>query len=145
MVACSCEDKMAKQLPQDMLNKTWVLVKKEINKTPEVFPENDTYPVTLTFFPDNKFHGRHDANVYEGAYSIQSDKISLTITNVTDVSDIEWYLDYIDKLLYVSEITLTDTDMQMSNIDNSLIFNFVSKAKFEQDYFGLEEWYNLTK
>ncbi|MCL2597750.1 MAG: hypothetical protein FWD66_08895 [Paludibacter sp.] len=122
------------------LYKTWILVKKEINMINTVLPEDDAYPITLTFLPDNKFHGRHDANTYEGTYIIQSDNISLSVTSITDVNDIEWYWDYINQLSNVRKFVLKDVDnLQLLNENNSNTFYFMSKNKFEEEYFELEE------
>jgi heat shock protein HslJ len=106
----------------------------------EKLPENDRYPITLTFRSDTTFYGRHDANSYDGKYKLEKDNISLTDISGTDCGDIEWYLSYIVKLHSMSKITLTDTTLKFSN--KSLIFNYISKEKFERDYFKLEEWYN---
>jgi hypothetical protein len=122
------------------LDKTWILVEKEINGVKESLPEDEPYPVTLTFFSDTAFRGRCDENTYKGIYFIQSDNISLIHMFMTDGSATEWVLNYIDKLSSFNKIALTDTTMQLKS--RSLICYFVSKEKFEKDYFKLEEWYN---
>jgi hypothetical protein len=125
------------------IGKTWVLVEKEMNAVTEMLPDDDLYPITLTFQSDTTFHGRHDANIYRGEYNMLSNNILLRITGVTDVGDIKWYRDYLNELESISKMALTDSTMRFSNNNNSLIFNFVSKEKFEKDYFELEEWYNF--
>jgi len=127
--------------PQELLKTTWVLVEKEIDGVKEMLPD-EPYPVTLTFLSDSTFCGRHDANTYDGTYKMLVPNILLTITRITDVSDIEWYLNYLKQTTTISRIALTDSTMRLSN-NNSLILNFVSKEKFEKDYFKLEEWYNF--
>jgi hypothetical protein len=117
-------------------------IEKEINNVKEKLPEDDRYPITLTFRSDTTFYGRHDANSYNGKYKLEKDNISLTVTMATDCADIEWYYNYIDTLCHISmsKIALTDTTMKFSN--KSLILNYISKEKFERDYFELEDWYN---
>ena len=124
------------------LLKTWILIAKETDGVKEALPEDDMYPITLTFTTDNRFYGRHDANVYEGTYSMQADDILLNITMITDVADINWYWSYIDKLSSMGKVVLTNTTMQLSN-NQTLIFNFITKEKFEEDYFELPEWYDF--
>jgi hypothetical protein len=129
------------QVKKETLCKTWVLVKKDIGGAAEMLPENDAYPVTLTFLADNKFHGRHDANVYEGTYNIQSGNILLTTTFITDVADIKWYSDYLNNLGSICNVIIGSHEIQLSDENNANIFHFVDIDKFENEYFKLEEWY----
>jgi hypothetical protein len=128
-------------MPKDTLCKTWVLVKKDVDGAAETLPENDAYPVTVTFLSDNKFHGKHDANVYEGTYNIQSGNILLTATSITDVTDIKWYLDYLHKLGSIRNVVINSYEMQLSDANNSNVFYFEDIDKFEKEYFKLEQWY----
>jgi len=124
------------------LGKTWVLIEKEINGEKEMLPE-EPYPITLTFFSDTTFRGRHDANFYGGKYNLRLDTISLNLTELTDVWTGYWFWNYVPKLSFIDKISLTDSTMQFSSSDNSLMFNYISKEKFEKDYFELEKWYNF--
>jgi len=119
----------------------WVLIEKEINGIKEMWQEDHVYPITLTFFTDTTFKGRHDANRYEGKYKVLGGNILLNFTFMTDVFTGYWYESYMGKIIKINRITLTDSTMQLSDND-SFIFNFISRKKFENDYFELEEWYN---
>jgi len=136
------------QEPHSLLG-TWVLVEKEKDGVIETIPEDDPYAmfsiycviVSLNFISDTTLHGRCEANVYKGTYHMYSDNISLTY-GVTDVMGSEWYWSYINKLGYMHKVSLTDSTMQLSD-NHSSIFNFVSREKFERDYFELPAWYNF--
>jgi hypothetical protein len=130
------------QEPYSILG-TWVLVEKEIDGVKEILPENEIpYLVTLTYFSDTDFHGRCDANTYEGIYHRQLDNISLRLNSITDCSGTDWYWSYLSELSATNKVVLTDTTMQLS-YNRTLIFNFVSREKFERDYSELPEWYNF--
>jgi heat shock protein HslJ len=123
-----------------IIGQTWVLIEKVIDGVKEKWPEDDTYPVTLTFRSDTTFHGRHDANSYDGKYTILVNNFSVTEFGSTDCWDIEWYRSYLEQLRHLSNITLTDSTLLLSN--RSLILSYITKEKFERDFFKLEDWYN---
>ena len=138
-------------ITDDNLCQTWVLIKKEINNTIELLPVNDKYPVTLTFYPTNGFCGRHDANSYEGKYEINQDTISFSNIFVTDVCDIDWYLNYLSELGKTNKVLISsqcentnNMQLQLSNNDNSIILYFINKKWFEETYSEFEEWYNCV-
>ena len=106
-----------------------------------MWQEDHVYPITLTFFSDTTFCGRHDANTYDGKYKMQAGDISLMFTMLTDTWTGYWYHSYLEKITMISRVRLTDSTMQLSN--DSLTFRYVSRKKFENDYFELEEWYNF--
>ncbi|MDR1346284.1 MAG: META domain-containing protein [Bacteroidales bacterium] len=126
------------------LYNTWILIQKDNDGVVTISPENDVYPITLTIDEDNQIKGRHDANVYKGIYQINQNSIFFTFNEITDVMDINWYLDYlselenIDNILYISNDTL-----QLSGKNSSLKLLFLNKGKFEDEFFELEEWYNF--
>jgi len=130
---------------------TWVLIEKEINHSKELMPEDDKYPITLTFYPAKEFRGRHDANVYEGTCQINKGEFAFTFAGVTDVYDIDWFLNYVKfELVKMTKATffLHDKDknylqLLLSNKDGSIKLNFINKIWFEETYFELEEWYNF--
>jgi hypothetical protein len=131
-------------ITKQALCKTWVLTQKDSNGQKETFPNNDTYPITLTFDTTDNFRGRHDANIYEGIYAMKQNAILLSYNAITDVSDINWYLDYLQELPTASTIHFIGSDtMHLSNQDSSFTLYFISKTLFEKSYFEFEEWYNF--
>jgi len=126
------------------LCKTWVLVEKEINGINTTLPEDDKYPVILTFLHNNSFSGKCDANTYEGNCVIKLDNVLLSIISSTDCFGTEWYWDYLYQLHNIKKFVLTDTDnLQLLNENNTTILYFLSKEKFEEDYFELKYVYNF--
>jgi hypothetical protein len=128
--------------------KTWILVEKTINWNKEILPEGDKYPVTLTFYENKEFWGSHDANNYNGVYGISRDSILFSCEGFTDVTDIDWYLDYLYSLFKIKEMKILSMDehtmqLSLSNKNYSTTLHFVSKAWFFEHYFEFTPVYNF--
>jgi hypothetical protein len=146
-MAAGCEKPEKSDIKSEkntQLYNTWVLIQKSNDGVVTISPEDDAYPVTLTIDENNQIKGRHDANVYKGICQINQNSIFFTFNEITDVMDINWYLDYlselknIDNILYISNDTL-----QLSGKNSSLQLLFLNKGKFEDEFFELEEWYSF--
>ena len=156
-IVMGCKEDNDGEQPKEILEKdlhqTWVLVEKNINGVKETLPENAEYypyPITLIFLPDEKFRGRHDANVYEGNYEIKQNVISFVPSFLTDVGDIPWYLNYVnDELWRMNKISIfsqhsdtTNMQLRLSSQTGSIRLHFINKKWFEETCFELAEWYN---
>jgi hypothetical protein len=131
----SCE----KEQGNEQLYQTWVLIEKVKYNIKETMPL-DGYPITLTFYATNDFEGRHDANLYKGTYKLFQDSISFSFMDITDVADIDWYLNYLLELNQVNKMLLIDSNnMRLSNSMDSMTLHFVSKRLFEETQFKLKE------
>jgi len=93
-------------------------------------PVDDDYPIMLSFISSNEICGYHDANNYLGNYSIENNCLSFSNVSVTDVSDNEWYWNYINALHenYVIDISKHDTLRLVIEKESSALV-FLSKQK----------------
>ena len=109
---------------QDPEKETWVLISKEkqydstINKF--ILTEEYPYPIALNFTTESEFCGHHDANLYEGSYSIDTtnNTISFYISFVTDVGYILLYWDYLEDLKELTHFEMIGKDtLKLSDQD----------------------------
>lgn len=126
---------------------SWVMLYTETynikDKETQLPPEDDDYPVILSIFQDDSIYGKHDANSYHGKCEINSNNFSLSNIFVTDVSDNDWYWDYIEDLSVISKSFVVNNDsLKLTNDDSSLILYFIDKELFNQNYFNVDSLYN---
>ncbi len=137
------------RLLEKKLYQTWILVEKNINNIKELLPTDDLYPITLTFYSEKDFRGRHDANSYKGIFEINENTVSFSFDFVTDCGDIDWYWHYVSELLQMEKALIfqqdndtTNVQLKLSNQENSITLFFINKKWFEETHFKLEEWYD---
>ena len=140
---------------KDWIYQTWVLVEKNINDEKEMFPNDDKYPITLTFYPTKEFRGRCDANSYKGTFERVKFgyTISFSISSITDPVSNLWFSDYINELSQINRVSVLvfkeeidlepiKMELELYNEQRSVIFSFMDKKSFEETYFKLEKWYD---
>ena len=139
------------------LYQTWVLVEKEVNGTKEALPEDDVYPITLTFYPEiftffqdiyYNARGRCDANTYEVMYETNGNAISLRHVSITDCGGTKWYWDYLQEINAMDTFALQcenadKMQLRLSNMDGSIVLHFINRKWFEETYFELDKLYNF--
>jgi len=68
---------------------------------------------------------------------------NITLSNlfVTDVSDNDWYWDYIEDLSVISKIFVIDNDsLKLTNFDSSIAYYFLDKEIFNQNFFNVDSF-----
>lgn len=126
---------------------SWVLCHIESQKSTSLeieFPPNDDeYPITFSIYDHDSIYGFHDANVYQGYCSINSTNIEIFDMIQTDIGDIDWYWNYIGGFSEMSKIIFFNLDsLKLYNQDSSLIYNYLGKELFNQNYFNIDSIYS---
>lgn len=100
------------------------------------------FPAILEFNANDYFHGKSDANSFDGNYYIDIDANKITFTKISSTDgcpDDWWYWDYFYSNLYkFNKVAPIGTDtLILINSDEKSIFYFLSKEWFEKNYYNL--------
>lgn len=113
----------------------------------EYQPENDQYPIVLSFVSSDRICGYHDANSYEGTYRINDNKLHFEDISITDVVDNKWYtnyMNYIKQFVYEFDISSPDTLKLVAENDSHTLV-FLSKNKFNTNVDSIYSYFSICK
>ncbi len=126
----------------------WVLISKDKLNTSRVlrnYPtESDSLlPITLTFANDNQVCGFHDANEYEGEYTISNKNLSFNNVITTEVGDTEWYWTFLRLLEKVEKYTMIEDDtLKLYGETDNLAIVLLKKHSFNSSVFNVDSLYS---
>ena len=112
----------------------------------ECQPENDHYPIVLSFVSADKICGCHDANSYESTYHVNDNQLHFGDISITDAMDNEWYTNYISALQYVYKFDNSNPDtLKLVAENDSHTLVFLSKNKFNTNVDSIYSYFSMHK
>ncbi|MBR5958173.1 MAG: hypothetical protein IKZ99_07410 [Salinivirgaceae bacterium] len=112
----------------------------------ECQPENDHYPIVLSFVSSDRICGYHDANSYESTYRVNDNQLYFEDISITDVMDNEWYTNYISVLRYVYKYDNSNPDtLKLIAENDSHTLVFLSKNKFNTNVDSIYSYFSMCE
>ena len=108
-------------------------------------PNDDPYPISLTLSQDS-LYGRHAENIYQADLIKDEMNIEISNFNSSNNEDNDWYLDYkdiFDQMTQCNTLGEEGDTLQLSTIDGTTTFYYLSKVSFKQNHFDIDSLYGL--